>query len=338
MRHHHFLEPHFQSERFQFRGDIFDRLLRLGRPAQARADVIRKMRHLAVGVIAREGGGPEFFQFRQSLRRIKNRRGRRGRRGRGRRLRGSRIRRRGAQCCGQQKKDPTANAVLENLRHAPLCQENAQAQSAPGARSGLAPSPVTRLSSLRPHAMPNDTLVSLDIPGVPKLRSGKVREVFDLGDTVLFVATDRLSAFDVILPDPIPDKGAVLNQISAFWFEKIDGGAKSFPDRGLRQISRSAAALSRATGGPFHDRAQDPAAPDRMRRARLPRRLRLERLPGHGRSLRPRSPARPALGGRIARADLHSFDQKRSRPRPQHRVGTMLRHDRPERWPKKCAT
>jgi phosphoribosylaminoimidazole-succinocarboxamide synthase len=69
--------------------------------------------------------------------------------------------------------------------------------------------------------MPNDTLVSLDLPGVRKLRSGKVREVFDLGDTLLFVATDRLSAFDVVLPDPIPDKGAVLNQISAFWFKKI---------------------------------------------------------------------------------------------------------------------
>src|SRR6201985_1419184 len=59
---------------------------------------------------------------------------------------------------------------------------------------------------------------ALDLPGIPKLRSGKVREVFDLGDTLLFVATDRLSAFDVILPDPIPQKGAVLNQLSAFWF------------------------------------------------------------------------------------------------------------------------
>jgi phosphoribosylaminoimidazole-succinocarboxamide synthase len=65
-------------------------------------------------------------------------------------------------------------------------------------------------------------LSNLDLPGVPKLRSGKVREVFDLGDNLLFVATDRLSAFDVILPDPIPQKGAVLNQISAFWFRKFD--------------------------------------------------------------------------------------------------------------------
>src|SRR6478672_11810129 len=64
-------------------------------------------------------------------------------------------------------------------------------------------------------------LRNLDLPGIPKLRSGKVREVFDLGENLLFVATDRLSAFDVILPDPIPDKGAVLNQISAFWFKRF---------------------------------------------------------------------------------------------------------------------
>src|SRR6266446_4579709 len=63
---------------------------------------------------------------------------------------------------------------------------------------------------------------TIDLPGLKKLRSGKVREVFDLGEVLLFVATDRLSAFDVILPDPIPDKGAVLNQISAFWFERFD--------------------------------------------------------------------------------------------------------------------
>jgi phosphoribosylaminoimidazole-succinocarboxamide synthase len=63
---------------------------------------------------------------------------------------------------------------------------------------------------------------TLDLPDIKKLRSGKVREVFDLGETLLFVATDRLSAFDVILPDPIPDKGAVLNQLSAFWFKHFE--------------------------------------------------------------------------------------------------------------------
>ena len=74
--------------------------------------------------------------------------------------------------------------------------------------------------------MPAAPLTTLDLP-IPKLRSGKVREVFDLGDKLLFVATDRLSAFDVILPDPIPDKGAVLNQISAFWFQRFDFVAQS---------------------------------------------------------------------------------------------------------------
>src|SRR5437762_2501653 len=65
-------------------------------------------------------------------------------------------------------------------------------------------------------------LSSIDLSGIKKLRSGKVREVFDLGETLLFVATDRLSAIDVILPDPIQQKGAVLNQLSAFWFKRFD--------------------------------------------------------------------------------------------------------------------
>ena len=70
--------------------------------------------------------------------------------------------------------------------------------------------------------MTTATQSDLDLSGIKKLRSGKVREVFDLGETLLFVVTDRLSAFDVILPDPIPDKGAVLNQLSAFWFRHFD--------------------------------------------------------------------------------------------------------------------
>ena len=66
-----------------------------------------------------------------------------------------------------------------------------------------------------------DTLLSLELPGVPKLRSGKVRELFDLGDRYLMVASDRISAFDVIMPNGIPRKGEVLTQISHFWFEKF---------------------------------------------------------------------------------------------------------------------
>jgi phosphoribosylaminoimidazole-succinocarboxamide synthase len=68
----------------------------------------------------------------------------------------------------------------------------------------------------------NETVLQLDLPGVKKLKSGKVREVFDLGDRLLFVASDRISAFDVIMPNGIPRKGEVLTQISYFWFAQTE--------------------------------------------------------------------------------------------------------------------
>src|SRR3954453_14915587 len=70
--------------------------------------------------------------------------------------------------------------------------------------------------------MPNEPLLNLDLPGIPKVRSGKVREIFDLGKTLLFVATDRISAFDVIMPNGIPRKGEALTQISHFWFSETE--------------------------------------------------------------------------------------------------------------------
>ena len=67
----------------------------------------------------------------------------------------------------------------------------------------------------------NEPILQLDLPSIQKVRSGKVREVFDLGDRFLLVASDRISAFDVIMPNGIPRKGEVLTQISHFWFEKF---------------------------------------------------------------------------------------------------------------------
>ena len=64
----------------------------------------------------------------------------------------------------------------------------------------------------------NHALLECAIPGLPQ-KSGKVRDVFDLGDKLLMVVTDRISAFDVILPCGVPDKGKVLNQLSLFWME-----------------------------------------------------------------------------------------------------------------------
>src|SRR5882724_10685255 len=71
-------------------------------------------------------------------------------------------------------------------------------------------------------AMTNNTVLSLDLPGIKKLKSGKVREIFDLGQSLLFVASDRISAFDVIMPNGIPRKGEVLTQISYFWFAQTE--------------------------------------------------------------------------------------------------------------------
>lgn len=69
--------------------------------------------------------------------------------------------------------------------------------------------------------MPNETVLQLDLPGIKKIKSGKVREIFDLGDRLALVASDRISAFDVIMPNGIPNKGAVLTQISFFWFDRF---------------------------------------------------------------------------------------------------------------------
>ncbi len=60
-----------------------------------------------------------------------------------------------------------------------------------------------------------------NLPGLNLVRRGKVRDLYDLGDSYLMVATDRLSAFDVVMPDAIPGKGIVLNQISLFWFNEM---------------------------------------------------------------------------------------------------------------------
>jgi len=64
-------------------------------------------------------------------------------------------------------------------------------------------------------------VVETHLPGLPCTR-GKVRDVYDLGDRLLLVSTDRVSAFDWVLPTPIPDKGRVLTQVSNYWFSKID--------------------------------------------------------------------------------------------------------------------
>ena len=66
--------------------------------------------------------------------------------------------------------------------------------------------------------MQAQTVHQTTLEGLGKLRRGKVRDVYDLGDQLLLVATDRVSAFDWVLPTPIPEKGRLLTGISSFWF------------------------------------------------------------------------------------------------------------------------
>ena len=80
----------------------------------------------------------------------------------------------------------------------------------------------------------SQVIAQTDLPGFPR-RRGMVRDIYDLGEQLLLVATDRLSAFDVVLPTPIPDKGAVLTRISRFWFERFAG---TVPHHLLYVVSR----------------------------------------------------------------------------------------------------
>ena len=151
-------------------------------------------------------------------------------------------------------------------------------------------------------------------------RQGKVRDIYDFGDRLLIVATDRISAFDYVLGSGIPDKGKVLTQISAFWFERTQRDRRQPPalDRPgdvSRPSARDAARLLRGRSMLVH---ADRAAADRVRRARLPVGVGLEGLPGDRRGLRHPAAAGPARVGSAAAADLHAGDQGAERPRHQH--------------------
>ena len=92
---------------------------------------------------------------------------------------------------------------------------------------------------MKAHSAVNRT----DIPGYP-VRRGKVRDVYDLGDRLVIVATDRISAFDWVLPTPIPGKGKLLTQMTLFWFHKL-GVRHHLLDTDLKQMVRG---IRRAKG------------------------------------------------------------------------------------------
>ena len=85
-----------------------------------------------------------------------------------------------------------------------------------------------------------------NLPGLKLLARGKVRDVYDLGDKLLIVSTDRLSAFDSVLPTPIPDKGRVLNGLSRFWFNFLGDSPRNHGHHQEQPVP----------GGHVHDRAR----------------------------------------------------------------------------------
>ena len=102
------------------------------------------------------------------------------------------------------------------------------------------------------------TVLQTDFPELNLVQRGKVRDIYDLGDTFLMVASDRISAFDVIMPEPVPDKGKILNQISLFWFDVmaplvpnhvISGNVEDFPEvcRPYEEVMRGRSMLVKKT-------------------------------------------------------------------------------------------
>jgi phosphoribosylaminoimidazole-succinocarboxamide synthase len=148
-------------------------------------------------------------------------------------------------------------------------------------------------------------------PGIHFLNRGKVRDLYEVGGQLLLIATDRLSAFDVVLPTPIPDKGRVLTQLSLFWFQLL---RDVIPNHVVTATDFPAplAPFPRAARRPRHALPANESPADRMRRARIPVRLGLEGLSRHGKSLRD-SPCRRAA--RIRTAAGSRFSRLRQKPR-----------------------
>ena len=185
----------------------------------------------------------------------------------------------------------------------------------------------------------NNALFQSDIKSLKLLNRGKVRDIYDVDeDHLLIVTTDRLSAFDVVLPTPIPGKGEVLTAVSNFWFDRlkhiVPNQLTGIAPGIRRRRQRKAPGRRPCYGG---EEAQ--AAADRGDRARLPGRLGLEGIPEDRQRLRHPAARRPARGRQAAAAAVHPFDQGRSRrTRRKHQLRRSRGTARRRRWPARCAT
>jgi phosphoribosylaminoimidazole-succinocarboxamide synthase len=121
----------------------------------------------------------------------------------------------------------------------------------------------------------------------PLLSRGKVRDIYEIDpQTLLIVTTDRMSAFDVIMNEPIPYKGVVLNQITLFWMDAFKDWPQPPPGHGRARLSRRPGPARRRTGRPVRAGPQGQAPAHRVHRPRLPDRVGLQGLQGHGQGVR----------------------------------------------------
>ncbi len=143
------------------------------------------------------------------------------------------------------------------------------------------------LHSFTRAPVPSHVLLDTKLDGLSLVRRGKVRDVYAAGDQLILVATDRISAFDYVLGSGIPDKGRVLNQLSAFWFGRTgDIIPNHLISTTVAEYPEAARALRIAARRPLDAGAPHHAAAGRMRRARLHLGIGMEGLQGDRRSLR----------------------------------------------------
>ena len=144
-----------------------------------------------------------------------------------------------------------------------------------------------------------------------------MRDIYDLGDRLLLVSTDRISAFDWVLPTAIPDKGRVLTQIAAFWFELL-GEPNHLITTDVETMDLPPGADRGHAGRPLDPLPQDGGRADRVRGPRLSGRFGLEGISAQRHGLRHPAAAGPDRERPAAGADLHARHQGRRGPRREH--------------------
>ena len=163
------------------------------------------------------------------------------------------------------------------------------------------------------------------------LHSGKVRDLYADGDDVIMVASDRMSVYDVVLPTPVPDKGAILTQLSLWWFERLR-------DIVPNHVISASPVPAEWAGRAIRCRRLDMIKVECIARGYLAG-LGLAVLPRVRRRLRSRAAGRADRGGRAARAGLHAHHQGRPRrARRVHGPGPRSPARSARRPPSNCAS